>query len=188
MLRRTYSVAALAAALLAGCVYAPEAAPPARPEMAGMPAGHMQMSPDMHAKHMAMMAEHARMPPEEHAKVMAQMPDHGSTAAAPRNLSLSVKPSFLVSFRFVTSRRLLYLSILGQDHTVQIGSSISEQAPGCTLALILGAINFRRHHRHRLLITVTVTAFGHNRPGIVRNKRSSVKVNSLSFRNPIVVQ
>jgi len=38
MLRRTYSVAALAAALLAGCVYAPEAAQPVRPEMAGMPA------------------------------------------------------------------------------------------------------------------------------------------------------
>ena len=72
MLRRTYCVAALAAALLAGCVYAPEAAPPARPEMAGMPAGHMQMSPEMHAQHAAMMAEHHAARPAPAAPQLAR--------------------------------------------------------------------------------------------------------------------
>ena len=75
MLRRTYSVAALAAALLSACVYAPEAAAPAKPDMAGMPAGHMAMSPEMHAQHMAMMGEH-----------------HAKKPAAPRNLSTTISP------------------------------------------------------------------------------------------------
>jgi CubicO group peptidase (beta-lactamase class C family) len=80
MLRRTYSVAALAAALLAGCVYAPEAAQPVRPEMAGMPAGHMQMSPEMHAQHMAMMSGH-------HAKAAPAAPRNlSTTAASPEDL------------------------------------------------------------------------------------------------------
>jgi hypothetical protein len=74
MLRRTYCVAALAVTVLAGCVYAPEAALPARPEMAGMPAGHMQMSPEMHAQHAAMMAEHHAAKPA-HGLNLAQL--HG---------------------------------------------------------------------------------------------------------------
>ena len=84
MLRRTYSVAALAAALLAGCVYAPEAAQPVRPEMAGMPAGHMQMSPEMHAQHMAMMSGH-------HAKAAPAAPRNLSTTAASPDIAAAVR-------------------------------------------------------------------------------------------------
>ncbi len=75
MLRRTYSVAALAAALLSACVYAPEAASPPPPPAS---AAHGGMSPEMHAQHMAMMADH-----------------HADKPAAPRNLSVSASPESL---------------------------------------------------------------------------------------------
>ena len=76
MLRRTCSAIALAASLLSACVYAPEAAapPPMKHDMAGMPGGQMDMTPEMHAHMMAMMEEH-------HAK-----------PAGPRDLSTTVSP------------------------------------------------------------------------------------------------
>jgi len=76
MLRRTYSVAALAAALLSACVYAPEAAAPAAHSEHGG-AMHGEMSPEMHAQHMAMMAAHAKP---------------AAAPAAPRNLSTTISP------------------------------------------------------------------------------------------------
>jgi len=83
MFRRTYSIAALAAALLAACATAQEAAPPAAAPAehaghgGGMPAGHggMEMTQEMHAHMMAMMAEH-----------------HAKPAPAPRNLSTTISP------------------------------------------------------------------------------------------------
>ena len=75
MLRRTYSVAALAAALLSACVYAPEAAAPSAP---AAPASFGGMSPEMHAQHMAMMQGH-----------------HAAKPAAPRNLSTTASPESL---------------------------------------------------------------------------------------------
>jgi CubicO group peptidase (beta-lactamase class C family) len=77
MLRRTGSAIALAASLLAGCVYAPEApsAPAMKHDMAGMHGGQMDMTPEMHAHMMAMMAEH-----------------HADKPAAPRDLSMTSSP------------------------------------------------------------------------------------------------
>jgi CubicO group peptidase (beta-lactamase class C family) len=79
MLRRTYSVAALAAAMLSACVYAPEAAAPAAPAATNHGAMmHGDMTPEMQAHHAAMMAGHGE-----------------AKASAPRNLSTTASPESL---------------------------------------------------------------------------------------------
>ena len=76
MLRRTYPAIALAASLLAGCASMPPAPPaPMKHDMAGMPGGQMEMTPEMHAHMMAMMAEH-----------------HAGQPAGARDLSATVSP------------------------------------------------------------------------------------------------
>ncbi len=72
MLRLTCSAIALAASLLSACVNAPEASPPPASPHGGMMQG--EMTPELHARHMAMMTAHA------------------PKLAAPRNLSTTVAP------------------------------------------------------------------------------------------------